>query len=238
MKMKSMRPIAAVRAIRELFANPDDTRYVFEIIEALQGPSLVRLRARLQESEQGRQLLAEQPDLVPMLKDREGLRALPEGSLGRAYLAFVEGEGVTADGLVGASTIARQGDQASELRWIRDWLRDTHDLWHAVLGYEGDLVGEAALLAFSHHETRNIGVGMIATVAWFKLGRVTNPGLRARQTIFDGRRVAKQTAWFVGVPWHQWLARPVEDVRRELGVNRTAQYHPVRSHEVDMNLVA
>jgi ubiquinone biosynthesis protein COQ4 len=238
MKMKSMRPIAAVRAIRELFANPDDTRYVFEIIEALQGPSLVRLRARLQKSEQGRQLLAEQPDLVPLLKDRDGLRALPEGSLGRAYLAFVEGEGVTADGLVGASTISRQGDQAAELRWIRDWLRDTHDLWHAVLGYEGDLVGEAALLAFSHHETRNIGVGMIATVAWFKLGRVTSSGLRARRTILDGRRVAKQTAWFVGVPWHQWLARPVEVVRRDLGVSRTAQYRPVRSHEVDMSLVA
>ena len=238
MKMKSMRPIAAVRAIRELFANPDDTRYVFEIIEALQGPSLVRLRARLQKSEQGRQLLAEQPDLVPLLKDRDGLRALPEGSLGRAYLAFVEGEGVTADGLVGASTISRQGDQAAELRWIRDWLRDTHDLWHAVLGYEGDLVGEAALLAFSHHETRNIGVGMIATVAWFKLGRVTSSELRARRAILDGRRVAKQTAWFVGVPWHQWLARPVEDVRRDLGVSRTAAYRPVRSHEVDMSLVA
>jgi ubiquinone biosynthesis protein COQ4 len=238
MKMKSMRPIAAARAIRELFANPDETRHVFEVIEALQGPSLVRLRARLQKSEQGRQLLAEQPDLVPLLKDRDGLRALPEGSLGRAYLAFVEGEGVTADGLVGASTIARKGDQAAELRWIRDWLRDTHDLWHAVLGYEGDLVGEAALLAFSHHQTRNIGVGMIATVAWFKLGRVTDRRLRARHTIFDGRRLAKQTAWFVGVPWHQWLARPVEDVRRDLGVDRTARYHPVRSHEVDMSLVA
>ena len=238
MKMKSMRPIAAARAIRQLFATPDDTRYVFEVIEALQGPSLVRLRARLQKSEQGRQLLAEQPDLVPLLKDREGLRALPEGSLGRAYLAFVEGEGVTADGLVSASTISRQGDQAAELRWIRNWLRDTHDLWHAVLGYEGDLVGEAALLAFSHQQTRNIGVGMIATVAWFKLGRVTHRGLHARNTIFHGRRLAKQTAWFVGVPWHQWLARPVEDVRRDLGVSRTAQYQPVRSHEVDMSLVA
>ena len=53
MNMKSMRPIAAVRAIRELFANPDETRYVFEIIEALQGPSLVRLRDRLRNTEQG-----------------------------------------------------------------------------------------------------------------------------------------------------------------------------------------
>jgi ubiquinone biosynthesis protein COQ4 len=238
MQMKSMRPIVAFRAIRELFANPDDTQQVFQIIEALQGPSLVRLRARLQKTEQGRRLLAERPDLVPLLKDRDGLRALPEGSLGRAYLAFVEREGISADGLVSASTISRQADQAAELRWIRDWLRDTHDLWHAVLGYSGDLVGEAALLAFSHHETRNLGVGMIATVAWFKLGRVTDREVGARRVIVDGRRRAKRAEWFVGVPWQDWLARPVEDIRRELGVDRLVSYQEVRSQDVDVRLAA
>ncbi|MBW2405431.1 MAG: hypothetical protein JRF42_16955 [Deltaproteobacteria bacterium] len=167
-----------------------------------------------------------------------GLRALPAGSLGRAYLAFVQSEGITADGLVSASTIERGGDENAELRWIKDWLRDTHDLWHAVLGYQGDLVGEAALLAFSHHETRNIGVAMIAMVAWLKLGRITDPRVHARRAIFDGRRRAKQTAWFVGMPWHQWLARPVEEVRRELRVDSLVDYQPVRSHEVDMSLVA
>jgi ubiquinone biosynthesis protein COQ4 len=77
MKTKSMHPIVAVRALRELFANPDDTQQVFEIIEALQGPALTRMRARLQKTVRGRQLLAEQPDLIPLLKDRDGLRALP-----------------------------------------------------------------------------------------------------------------------------------------------------------------
>lgn len=237
MQMKTMRPIVAVRALRELFADPDDTQHVFEIIEALQGPALTRMRARLKRSECGRRLLAEQPDLVPLLADRDGLRALPEGSLGRAYLAFVESEDITADGLVSASAIERR-DETAELRWIHDWLRDTHDLWHAVLGYQGDLVGEAALLAFTHHETRNIGVGMIASMAWFKLGRITDRSVHARRAIFDGRKRAKRAAWFVGQPWHEWLARPVEEVRRELGIDRLVAYQPVRSHEVDMSLVA
>lgn len=238
MQMKSMRPIVAFRAIRELFANPEDTQQVFAIIEALQGPSLVRLRARLGKTEQGRRLLAERPDLVPLLKDRAGLGALPEGSLGRAYLAFVKREGISADGLVSASTISRQTDAGAELRWIRDWLRDTHDLWHTVLGYSGDLVGEAAILAFSHYETRNFGVGIIATVAWFKLGRVTDREVGARRVIAGGRRRAKRAAWFVGVPWHDWLARPVEDVRRELGVDHVVDYQEVRTQDVDMRLVA
>ncbi len=238
MGIRTMRPLRAARALRELFANPDDTQQVFEIIDAMQGPALVRMRRRLQQSEQGRRLLAEQPNLIPLLSDREGLRALPEGSLGREYLAFVEAEGISADGLVEASDISRQRDEASELRWIRNWLRDSHDLWHAVLGYEGDLIGEAALLAFSHYQTRNIGVGIIATMAWFKIGRVTERQLGARDVIFDGRRRSMGSAWFLEVPWHQWLARPVDEVRRDLGVGRLARYRPVRSHEVNVSLVA
>jgi len=238
MQMKTMRPIVAVRALRGLFADPDDTQRVFEIIEALQGPALMRMRARLQSTERGRRLLAEQPDLVPLLRDRDGLRALPEGSLGRAYLEFAESEDITADGLVSASAIERRHDETAELRWIHDWLRDTHDLWHAVLGYQGDLVGEAALLAFTHYETRNIGVGMIASMAWFKLGRVTDRSVHARRAIFDGRKRAKRAAWFVGQPWHEWLGRPLEEVRRELGIDRLVDYQAVRSHEVDMSLVA
>ena len=139
MSIHAMRPLKAARAMRKLFANPDDTQRVFEIIEAMQGPALVRIRRRLQNSEQGRRLLAEKPDLVPLLRNRKALRALPEGSLGREYLAFVEAEGISAAGLVGASDVARRGGETAEFRWIRDWLRDSHDLWHAVLGYRGDL---------------------------------------------------------------------------------------------------
>ncbi len=238
MNVKSLRPLSAARAIRDLFANPNDTQYVFEVIDALQGPSLHRLCERLHRSERGRQLLAEQPDLVPLLSDRESLRALPRGSLGRAYLEFVESEGISVDGLVEASTECRRPDEAPELAWARNWLRDTHDLWHVVLGYQGDLIGEAALLAFSHHQTGNIGIAMIASVAWYKLGRVTGPDIDARNVVLDGRRRAKRFEWFVEAPWHRWLARPLEDVRRELGVTGPARYHPVRSHEVDMTLVA
>lgn len=234
----SLRLADAARALRELFANPDDTHYVFEIIDALQGPTLPRIRNKLRQSEQGQRLLQTKPDVLPLLCDREGLGKLPEGSLGRAYLKFVDAEGITADGLVAASKAAPRSDARPDAVWIRDWLRDTHDLWHTVLGYEGDLIGEAALLAFSYHETQNLGVAAIATMAWFKLGRETDAYVGARDTIRGGRRLARKTAWFIAVPWHEWLARPLADVRRDLGVTAAVQYHPVRSSEVDMTLVA
>jgi ubiquinone biosynthesis protein COQ4 len=237
MSIASMRPLDAARAIRRAFRDPDATEHVFEVIDALQGPTLPRIRARLRRGEVGRQLLDTKPSLLPLLKDREALRALPEGSLGRAYLAFVESEGISADGLVEASEVARRRGTDAELAWIKDWLRDTHDLWHTVLGYKGDLVGEAALLAFTHRETGNLGVGAIAALAWFKLGRVTDPGIRARSTVRDGRRLAKRVEWFLEVPWHEWLDRPLADVRRDLGVLKPVSYRPVRSSEVDVSLM-
>ena len=147
MSHTSMRPFDAVRAIRRVFADPDATEQVFEVIDALQGPNLKWMRARLQRSETGRRLLDEKPSLLPLLSDRAALRALPEGSLGRAYLSFVEAEGITADGLVEASEYVR-GNVDGEYLWIKDWLRDSHDLWHTVLGYQGDLVATATHRAF------------------------------------------------------------------------------------------
>jgi ubiquinone biosynthesis protein COQ4 len=238
MTLRTLQPFRAMRSMRKLFANPDDTHYVFEIIDALQGPALGRMYRRLRRSEQGKRLLDEQPDLVPILSDRERLRQMPEGSLGRAYLAFVESEGISAAGLVDASERARREHESAEIAWLRNWLRDTHDLWHTVLGYRGDLIGEAAILAFSHYQTGNWGVGMIASMAWYKLGRVTAPELDARRIVRDGRRRAKQMRWFVDVPWHEWLERPLAEVRRELRVPDLAPYRPVRSHEVDVALAA
>jgi ubiquinone biosynthesis protein COQ4 len=235
MKVAPIRPIAAARALRAIFADPDDTKQVFKIIEALQGPSLTRTYGRLQESETGRRLLRERPTLLPLLCDRERLASLPEGSLGHAYLDFVNAEGITADGLVEASLVHTPMADP-ELSWIRNWLRDTHDLWHTVIGYRGDLVGEAALLAFSHTETGNWGVGLVAAVAWVKLGRVTDPALGARDTVAEGRQIAQRAAWFVDVPWHEWLERPLEDVRRDLRIEKPVQYTPIQASELDDSL--
>ncbi|MFK7999014.1 MAG: Coq4 family protein, partial [Polyangiales bacterium] len=126
----------------------------------------------------------------------------------------------------------------ADLQWATDWLRDTHDLWHTVLGYQGDLVGEAALLAFSHEHIRNRGLAVIASLAWWKLGRVTDKSVEARKTIVHGRRLAKETVWFVDVPWHEWLARPLAEVRRDLGVTSPVKYEAVRTEDVDTRLVA
>jgi ubiquinone biosynthesis protein COQ4 len=80
-------------------ADPDDLPQVFTIIESLSGNTLHRIWKRLVKSENGRRILGERPDIVARLEDRAALARLPEGSLGRAYLAFVEREKISPAGI-------------------------------------------------------------------------------------------------------------------------------------------
>lgn len=222
-------PRRALRALRELLANPDDTRHVFTIIDSLSGRAPLRAFARFRASESGQRLLARRSDILPLLRDRAALERMPKGSLAHAYLAFLDREKITADGLVEAS---REGETGalrlgSEFEYMGDRLRDTHDLWHAVSGYQGDVVGETALLAFSVAQTKNPGVALIVLAA---LVKALDPGLLALVTraFLDGRHAE----WLPAVEWEELLPLPVEEVRARLRMSQAPAYEPVRTADL------
>jgi len=224
-----LRPLAALRALRALLRDPDDTARVFEVIDALAGKTGARLFERFRRTSNGARLLRTRPILRAALADRERLAALPDGSLGRAYADFMTREQISPDGLVDASAAGGRGwDDAvpEERRWFVERLRDMHDLWHVVTGYERDLVGEASLLAFTYAQTRNRGLAVIVAAAYGKAGRA-HP--EARRVMRDAYRRGKRAAWLPGQPWEALLERPLEEVRRELGVGAPPVYEQLRS---------
>src|SRR5262249_6104114 len=136
-------PRRALQALGNLLRDPDDLPQVFRLIQALSGRAPERMLRRMKASESGARLLASKPDIVALLADREALRALPDGTLGRAYLAFLESEKISAEGIIEASVRGREADAEEtdpDLIWMQRRMRDTHDLWHAVFGYRGDVL--------------------------------------------------------------------------------------------------
>jgi ubiquinone biosynthesis protein COQ4 len=111
-------------------------------------------------------------------------------------------------------------------------MRDTHDVWHAVMGYKGDLIGEASLLAFTFVQTRNPGIGLIVSAAFLR-GRE----LGVRPRIIHGLLRGLRARWFVGYDWENALARPLADVRRELHVGAPPEYVTVRTSELSASLI-
>lgn len=218
----------ALRAIRALLRDPDDTPQVFEIIDALSGNAGERSFQRFRGTPEGQRILTEQRSLLATLDDRESLKLLPVGSLGRIYAEFTEREQITGKGLADASMTpgrrVRELDPERELFYAR--LRDMHDLWHVATGYGRDLVGEAALLAFSYAQTRNRGVGFIVAVAWL---RASGDFSFARPVIVDGYRRGKRAAWLPGQDWEWLLTQPLAAVRERLGLGEPPAYAAKRS---------
>lgn len=227
-------PVRALRAARILAADPDDLPQVFTIIEALSGNTLARLTRRMASHETGQRLLQARPDIVDLLADREALRRLPEGTLGRAYLAFVERENISPEGIRVAGDLGMTNDRRMPppLDWMHARMRDTHDLWHAATGYSGDVLGETALLAFIFAQTYNPAIGFILAIGLFKWSRAPNGGPDARRTIFDGFRRGRKAAWLPAEAWEDMLALPVSEVRRRLSLEAPPVYREIRSTEI------
>jgi ubiquinone biosynthesis protein COQ4 len=213
-------------ATRAALANPEDTSQVFRITEAMSFRNPERMLRRLRRDAAGARLLGERDELLDVLRDRARLEAMPEGSLGRAYLRFLDSEQITADGLVEASVEGTEHDSYdpdSDLGWLRRRMRDSHDLWHTVTGYQGDLLGEASLLAFTFAQTGHPGIGFLAGI-----GAVLTPTREARKMIVDGYRRGRRATWLPARDWARLLPRPLAEVRKELGVEAVPAYVPVR----------
>jgi ubiquinone biosynthesis protein COQ4 len=220
-----IRPLVALRAIRELIRNPDDTAQVFVVIDALSSRTDTRLFDRFRQTPTGVRLLEERPSLLEVLSDRERLLAMPAGTLGRAYGEFMSRERITADGLVEADHIDDSG-RPDDRRWFGERLRDMHDLWHVTTGYQRDLVGEAALLALTYAQTRNPGIGFIVATAYWKAG---GEARYARRLMKDAYRRGKRAAWLPGQDWEALLEQPLQQVREQLRLGDPPSYEQVRS---------
>ena len=73
-----LRPFEAVRAVRRLMANPEDTSQVFTIFRALRGKSGIKAFRRFAASPTGIEVLREKRQLLATLSDRTRLAAMPE----------------------------------------------------------------------------------------------------------------------------------------------------------------
>jgi ubiquinone biosynthesis protein COQ4 len=216
-----LHPLVAIRAVRALFANPEDTRQIFVIFRALRGRSGIRVFERFRASATGAHILSEQRDLLSVLEDRAYLRALPEGSVGRAYLAFMEAENLSAAGLVAASEAAYDETVPPEVDLFRKRMRDAHDLTHILTGYGRDALGETCLLAFMNRHSKNPGQLLIIAMGWLRMPA------GARAAVLQGWRNGGKARWFQDLDYEALLDRPLEGMRAELGIRPPTRYREI-----------
>ena len=207
----------AWNALQELIANPEDTEQVFTIMRALTGKSFYKEYLRFKADKVGVQILREKRDLIDTLANREALKQLPEGTLGKTYIDFMEREGISAEGLAEASEQSYDEFEDKDMERYAFRTRDMHDLWHVVTGYGRDGLGEVCVVAFSYAQTKSLGFAAIALMGAYDFSR-RFPGNRIFRAAWQAYRTGKKAEWFTAQDWEHLLTLPLEDVRKLLNI--------------------
>ena len=136
-------------------------------------------------------------------------------------------EGLRADGLVEADEGRDEttaNDEDPDRSWFFERFRDMHDLFHVLTGYGRDEAGEIANLAFTYGQFPSGGIGlMVAAGALLgaRAGGVAWPRYLHR-AYRRGRRATRLTP----EPFEAWLIRPLDEVRRDVGIEPPEIAHP------------
>jgi len=216
----------ALRSLRRLLNDKEDTGQVFEIMRALNGASTAKAYHRLLATREGGRMAYERREFAERLMDDAWLDSLPEGSVGAAYRRFVRSEQISAEGLIEVSRQnAPTADEQHPYAWMGRRTRDVHDIWHILTGYHRDGLGEACLVAFSYAQTRGMGWALIAAgAAWRARAAKTHPYKRA---IWQGYRRGKAARWLLGEDYERLMAEPLEVARRRLNLTPATYYDAI-----------
>ena len=219
----------ALKALRALLADADDTAQVFRIVRALNGDTAKKGYERLLRSAQGGRIAYQRVELAPLLSDPDYIGRFAQGSVGAAYRDFLAATGYSAQGLADVSRTVDPGRDAEHPHaWFGRRMRDSHDIWHVLTGYQADdPLGEACLVAFTFGQNGGLGWALIVGGAMAKAMRMPG-GRQAIRAIREGYRRGRAAAWLAAEDMERLLAEPLSNARRRLGLNEPAAYRAIQ----------
>lgn len=205
---------AFVRALRD--SNETEQLLVAEEITSVDRmPALVPV---MEATEEGRAILAERPRIDSSHVDFDALRALPEGALGRRFVEHLERCGLDPDAL--GLEVTRGPDERAN--YLLERVRQTHDIWHTLLGLGVDGYEEVLVHTFQWPQLRMPYSALVVFFGTFKHvvgeGRWEVLRRRLREAHAAGRRAAP----LLPVYWERHFQEPIDDVRRRLGITPLA----------------
>lgn len=155
----------------------------------------------------GDRYIAPQPDL-------EGLLTLPDQSLGRVYASKMMAEGFNPN-------FYPQLPVDNELDYIRLRVRQTHDIWHAVTGFDTDELGEIALQAFGlaqMHYPSAVLIIAASLISGIKQPQQPESLNAIFKAITVGYHMGEQAKLFLAQKWEEGWSKPLAEWRAELSV--------------------
>ena len=215
-KMKVLRKVwlglRFIYAIIRLLLKPKDVSPIFRIKEFLNHKSFeyainqARANDKIRTMMNNRYLAKEPYDLDELIK-------MPQGSLGHIFAKHMKY--FKLDVVFYPDDI--KDSQTNDISWIRQRSRETHDLWHCVLGYKPDHLGEMKISAF-YLQQMNSPMSAILLAVGLIYSTIKKPHMLniLMEDMITGWSDAKKAKNLMEVKWEEQWARPISEIRDEL----------------------
>jgi ubiquinone biosynthesis protein COQ4 len=201
-------------AVVRVLGDSTKTHEIHRVEEITGRPRLRQVLAELRESAEGRRLLEERPELSSELVDFDHLRDLPAETLGGAYARHLDDNGITADYQAAATRHVEDPDLAYVMRRFRQ----THDVWHALLGIGITGHEEVLIHWFSYGQLRLPVSAMIMVLGTMKHLVLEKRWGALRHSALEALRSGRDAAPLIGVRWEDLWEEPLDRVRAIYGV--------------------
>lgn len=169
----------------------------------------------------GRRILRDRPRITSQTMSTQHLRTLPENSVGRAYVSWLDKEGVSPD----TRDQVRYIDD-EECAYVMQRYRECHDFYHALTGLPVMVEGEVALKAFEFANTllpmTALSLFAVARLRPAELSRFWHTYLPWALT--NGLRSKE----IINVYWEEQLERDVDELRAAVGIERPPDLRETR----------
>jgi len=205
--------------------NPYRHDLIAALGEATATPYFIyRLRDAMLSDPTGRRILRQRPRISSQTLSVEWLRSLPANTVGRAYVDWLDREGVTPDT---RSQVRYIDDE--ECAYVMQRYRECHDFYHAVTGLPIVKEGEVALKAFEFANTLipMTGLSMFAVTTLKRKERERFWSTYLPWAVRNGSRSRE----VINVFWEEELERDVNDLRNELGIEQPPDLRDIRKRE-------
>jgi len=216
--------LAAGSAVMSLF-DPRRGDLIAALGEATATPYFIyRLRDAMLSDPTGRRILRDRPRISSKTVSVEYLRSLPADTVGRAYVDWLDREGVSPDTRDNVKYIDDE-----ECAYVMQRYRECHDFYHAITGLPIVREGEVALKAFEFANTLlpMTGLSMFAVTTLKPAERARFFSTYLPWAVSNGVR-SKEV---INIYWEEQLERSVDELRVELGIEKPIDLRETRRRE-------
>jgi ubiquinone biosynthesis protein COQ4 len=210
MQMATMKDAYLVgRAVVRVLGDSTKTHEIHRVEEITGRPAYRKLIADIARDPDARELMRDRPELSSELVDYDGLRRLPATTLGGAYVRHLDGNGLSADYQAAAT---RHVDD-EEMAYLMRRFRQTHDVWHALLGLGTTGHEEVIIHWFSYGQMRLPVSALIMVFGTMKHIVLERRWGALRKGMFEAYQLGRDAAPLLPVYWEKLWERPIDEVR-------------------------